>query len=260
MPTAGLIGYTGFVGSNLNRAATFDAHYNTQNIHEIEGQNFELLVCAAPQAKKWWANQNPDADLALIQKLMDHLKQTQADRCVLISSVDVFPRITEVDERFDCASQSNHAYGCNRLVLEQFVTAQFPQVHILRLPGLFGPGLRKNVIFDMIHQNEVEKINPESRFQWYDVTRLWQDVQTAITHDLKLVMLATEPVSTAAIQQRCFPQIKLQASAQAPVYYDVRTCYAEVFEGGHGYMLNQSQVLDAINRFVAAELVALKES
>jgi hypothetical protein len=260
MPTAGLIGYTGFVGSNLNRAATFDAHYNTQNIGDIKGQRFDLLVCAAPQAKKWWANQNPDADLTLIQQLIDHLQQATVDRFVLISSVDVFPRITEVDERFDCASQDNHAYGRNRLHLEQFVIAQFPQVHILRLPGLFGPGLRKNVIFDMMHGNEVEKINPESRFQWYDVTRLWQDVQTAIAHDLRLAMLATEPVATAAIQQRCFPGLTLGGITSAPVYYDVRTCYADVFGGVHGYMLNQSQVLDAIDRFVALETVSLNNS
>lgn len=253
MPTAGLIGYTGFVGSNLNRLATFDAHYNTQNIGEIQGKSFDLLVCAAPQAKKWWANQNPDEDLALVQQLMDHLKQTEVERFVLISSIDVFPRITEVDERFDCTSQENHAYGRHRLLLEQFVTTHFPLVHILRLPGLFGPGLRKNVIFDMIHQNEVEKINPESRFQWYDVTRLWQDVQTTIGHDLRLVMLATEPVATAAIQQHCFPNLAIGGTTSAPVYYDVRTCYADVFGGGNGYMLNQSQVLDAIDRFVALE-------
>ncbi len=253
MPTAGLIGYTGFVGSNLNRLATFDAHYNTQNIREIAGQRFDLLVCAAPQAKKWWANQHPDEDLALVQQLMDHLKQTNVDRFVLISSIDVFPRITEVDERFDCTSQENHAYGRHRLLLEQFVTAQFPRVHILRLPGLFGPGLRKNVIFDMMHHNEVEKINPDSQFQWYDVTRLWQDVQTVMANDLRLVMLATEPVATAAIQQRCFPDLEIGGAANAPVYYDVRTCYADVFGGGHGYMLNQSQVLDAIDRFVALE-------
>lgn len=256
----GLIGYTGFVGSNLNRSTTFDAHYNTQNIAEIEGQHFDLLVCAAPQAKKWWANQNPDADLELIHHLMGHLKQTTVDRFVLISSVDVFPRITDVDERFDCASQENHAYGRNRLALEQFVATQFPLVHILRLPGLFGPGLRKNVIFDMIHQNEVEKINPDSRFQWYDVTRLWQDVQTAIARDLRLAMLATEPVATGAIQQRCFPHLTLGGAANSPVYYDVRTCYADVFGGEHHYMLNQSQVLDAIARFVALETAALKGS
>lgn len=249
----GLIGYTGFVGSNLHQATTFDARYNTQNIADIRGQTFAQLVCAAPQAKKWWANQNPEADLELIRQLMGHLEQVQCDRFILISSIDVFPRITDVDERFDCASLENHAYGRNRLTLEQFVSAQFPNAYILRLPGLFGPGLRKNVIFDMIHGNEVEKINPDSQFQWYDVTRLWGDVQRAIAQDLHLVMLATEPVATGDIQAQFFPETSIGAAAGNTVYYDVHTCYAEPFGGTGNYMLSKLQVLEDIGKFVATE-------
>lgn len=253
MPASGLIGYTGFVGSNLNQATSFDALYNTQNIDEIRGHAFEQLVCAAPQAKKWWANQNPTADLELIQQLIGHLEQTQAERFILISTIDVFPRITAVDETFDCTQEENHAYGRNRLLLEEFVVAQFPQVHIVRLPGLFGPGLRKNVIFDLIHANEVDKINPESQFQWYNVTRLWQDVKRVIDQNLKLVMLATEPVATGDIQKQFFPELVIGPAAGKPVYYDVQTCYAEIFGGKNGYILSKSEVLDDIGQFIASE-------
>jgi dTDP-4-dehydrorhamnose reductase len=254
MTHTGLIGYTGFVGSNLCRLSSFDAVYNTQNIAEIQGQTFDLLVCAAPQAKKWWANQNPEADLELIQQLIEHLKQTHVDRLVLISSIDVFPRITDVDETFDCASQENHAYGRNRLFLEQFVTAQFPTVNILRLPGLFGPGLRKNVIFDLLTNNEVHKINPQSQFQWYDVTRLWADIQTTIQQDLPLVMLATEPLATGEIQTSYFPEIKMaEPTGGATVYYDVHTCHAERFGGSGRYRLSKAQVLADLGRYIAAE-------
>jgi len=251
--STGLIGYTGFVGSNLQRATSFDALYNTQNIAKIRGQSFDQLVCAAPQAKKWWANQNPEADLELIHQLMGHLEQVNTERFILISSIDVFPRITAVDERFDCSSQENHAYGRNRLTLEQFVTAQFPNAFILRLPGLFGPGLRKNVIFDMIHGNEVEKINPDSRFQWYDVTRLWGDVQRVMNQNLHLVMLATEPVATGDIQAQFFPKTTIGTAAANPVYYDVQTCHAEQLGGKNGYMLSKTQVLEDIGKFVAVE-------
>lgn len=253
MPTSGLIGYTGFVGSNLARSAEFDALYNTQNIADIRGQQFERLVCAAPQAKKWWANQNPETDLELIQQLMNHLEQVKVKQFVLISSIDVFPRITDVDETFDCTSLENHAYGRNRLALEQFAATHFPGAYILRLPGLFGPGLRKNVIFDLIHTNEIEKITPESQFQWYDVTRLWGDVQRAIAQDLRLVMLATEPVATADIQTQFFPDSVIGAAAGKPVFYNVQTRHAEAFGGKDGYILSKAEVLADIGRFVAAE-------
>ncbi|MBM0741014.1 NAD-dependent epimerase/dehydratase family protein [Phormidium sp. CLA17] len=249
----GLIGYTGFVGSNLTRLTVFDACYNTQNIAEISGQAFETLVCAAPQAKKWWANQHPDEDCALVKQLINHLKHTQVERFILISSIDVFPTVVGVDETFDCASQSNHAYGRNRLMLEQFVAAHFPLAHIVRLPGLFGPGLRKNVIFDMINHNQPEKIDPDSRFQWYDVTRLWADLQTVVQKDLRLVMLATEPVATKEIQEQFFPTVEIGAEASGSAFYDVHTCHAKALGGSGKYLLTKEQVLQDIGRFVATE-------
>ena len=54
--TDALIGYTGFVGSNLEATHEFGARYNSKNIAEIEGQSFGHLVCAGAPAKKWYAN------------------------------------------------------------------------------------------------------------------------------------------------------------------------------------------------------------
>ncbi|MCY7273373.1 MAG: hypothetical protein LH702_06410, partial [Phormidesmis sp. CAN_BIN44] len=171
MPSTGLIGHTGFVGSNLTRLASFEDSHNSRTIAEIQATEFDLLLCAAPQAKKWWANQHLEEDKALVQQLIAYLKQTQAKRFVLISSIDVFPRITDADESFDCTSQKNHPYGQNRLFLEQFVANHFPSAHIIRLPGLFGLGLKKNVIFDLLNVNQIEKIHPDSQFQWYGLSR-----------------------------------------------------------------------------------------
>ncbi len=213
MPSTGLIGYTGFVGSNLTRLASFDACYNSQTIAEIRGTEFDLLICAAPQAKKWWANQHPEEDKALVQQLIDCLKQTQAKRFVLISSIDVFPRITDADESFDCKSQKNYPYGQNRLFLEQFVVNHFPSAHIIRLPGLFGLGLKKNVIFDLLNANQLEKIHPDSQFQWYRLSRLWADIQVILENDVRLMVMATEPVATQNIQERFFPDLAIELPA-----------------------------------------------
>jgi len=39
-----LIGYTGFIGSNLKESETFDDFYNSKNIQDIEGKKYELIV------------------------------------------------------------------------------------------------------------------------------------------------------------------------------------------------------------------------
>ena len=49
MPNA-LLGYTGFVGTTLRAQTQFDALYNTQNIADIRGRHFDLVVCAAAAA------------------------------------------------------------------------------------------------------------------------------------------------------------------------------------------------------------------
>lgn len=251
MSRTALIGHTGFVGSNLDRATQFDARYHSKTIAEIRGQEFDLVVCAAPQAKKWWANRYPQEDLVLIQELIRHLEQVKAQRFVLTSTIDVFPRITDADETFDCTSQDNHAYGKNRLQLEQFVTEHFPLTHIVRLPGLFGPGLKKNVIFDFLNQNEVEKINPDSQFQWYDVTQLWGHLETIMAENINLIVLATEPLRTAEIQTSFFPNLALGATPTPSVAYNIRTCHDKVFGGSDGYIMSKEAVLHQIGQFVA---------
>jgi len=70
MATSLLIGSTGFVGGNLARQHRFDAAVNSRSIASVHRKRFDTVVCAAPQAQKWWANQNPAEDLAAIERLV----------------------------------------------------------------------------------------------------------------------------------------------------------------------------------------------
>ena len=57
MKTA-LIGYTGFVGSNIAAAQDFTDCYNTRNISDIRGRSYDLVVSAATRADSHLINQN----------------------------------------------------------------------------------------------------------------------------------------------------------------------------------------------------------
>lgn len=248
-----LIGHTGFVGGNLLRVRDYDACFNTTNIHEIRGRHFGLVVCAAPQAQKWWANLHPEQDLAIIDALIDHLQHVRAERFVLISTIDVFPIIKGVDESFDCASRDNHAYGRNRLHLESFVAERFARHHIVRLPGLFGPGLKKNVIYDLLNDNQLDKINPDGEFQWYDLTRLQRDLDRVVKAEIRLVVLATEPVPVHEIQARFFPRQRLNPATAPGARYAVRSQHAEVLGGREGYIRSAAEVLEDMGRYIDRE-------
>ncbi len=142
-----LVGCTGFVGGNLLRSHKFDAAYHSSDISESFGADNGLVVYSGMPSEKFLANSNPKADLAQAENALQNIRRMRPQRLVLISTVDVYKRPYEVYEDSP-AEEDNAAYGKNRYELEKWVRKEYPDALILRLPGLFGAGLKKNFIFD----------------------------------------------------------------------------------------------------------------
>jgi len=201
MMRTALVGWSGLVGGNLLAQANFDHKFRSTDISELPNQPYDLLVCAGAPAEKWKANQDPEGDLARLAPLFEALRRVQAKKVVLISTIDVFEKPVDVTEDSPTHSDTASVYGKHRALLEELVRQRFDGT-ILRLPGLFGPGLKKNVIFDLLHNNQVEKIHPGGVFQYYPLSRLWTDIQVCLRENLPLVHAATQPVATDRIAQR----------------------------------------------------------
>ncbi|MCK2086761.1 NAD-dependent epimerase/dehydratase family protein [Thauera aromatica] len=249
--TSALIGYTGFVGGNIARQASFDACFNSKNVDEIRGKGFDLVVCAGVPAVKWWANKNPAEDWAIIERLIDIYSTVKARRFVLISTVDVYPHPAGVDERTSIELEGLHPYGRHRLLLEKALEGKFEELHVVRLPALFGPGLKKNALYDFLCSNQTEKINLASCFQWYPLTRIWADIQKVIERRLSLVNFAVEPLPMRVIKERFFPGIAA-GTAPAPVaFYDMQSVHAQAFgEADERYLMRAPEVLDEMARWL----------
>lgn len=149
MKTA-LIGYSGFVGGNINSQHKFDDLYDIFNINDIKGKEYDLLVCAGVKAQKWYANMHEEEDLKDIFELMNLLKEVTIHKFVLISSVDVYDNPIGVDENSYIDKDKNNAYGRNRYILENYIRDTYQEHLIIRLPALFGKGLKKNFIYDCL--------------------------------------------------------------------------------------------------------------
>jgi nucleoside-diphosphate-sugar epimerase len=247
--TSALIGHTGFVGSNLRQMVPFDVLANSSNVDELRGRSFALVVCAGARAEKWKANRDPAADLAGIERLSSVLREVRAERFVLVSTVDVFEAAALVDE--SAPADALHAYGRHRRMLEELCEDRFG-AQVLRLPGLFGPGLKKNAVYDLLHDNQVEKIHPASTYQFYDVRALWDDAEKAHRAGIRLLHLSTEPLSMGEIAARCFGR-ELSTSAGAPARYDLRSRHAELWGGRGGYLRSREEILRGLERFVREE-------
>jgi hypothetical protein len=122
---------------------------------------------------------------------------------------------------------------------------------------MFGPGLKKNLVFDLIHQPEARFAHEASTFQFYDVRDLWGHVLLARDAGLSVVNLATEPVSSAQVARECFG-VEYRCDDRPEVAYDLRTAHAPELAGREGpYLRSADEVLAGIRAW-GTQLVAAR--
>lgn len=256
-PRRALVGWTGFVGGALGPQVRPVARFRSTDIDRLPQADVHEVICAGAPAEKWRANADPEADWAGISRLVEALDASSASSCVLVSTVDVYADSCGADELSPADTSQEQAYGRHRALLEEFVTRRFDDVLIVRLPGMFGPGLKKNLVFDLIHQPEARFAHEASTFQFYDVRDLWGHVLLARDAGLSVVNLATEPVSSADVAGACFG-VDYRCDDRPRVGYDLRTRHAAQLAGREGpYLRTADEVLAAIRAWGARELQAV---
>jgi hypothetical protein len=158
-----IVGYTGFVGSNIVKNVQFDGLFNSKNISEAYGKNPSLLVFSGLPAEKFIANNYPDTDKLLVDEAFNNIIKINPQYIVLISTIDVYKNPINVNENTVIDINNLHPYGANRYYLEEKIRQSHIKSTIIRLPGLFGDNLKKNFIYDMI--NEIPSILDKNTFQ-----------------------------------------------------------------------------------------------
>ncbi len=300
-----LVGSTGFVGGNLAAKGCFTACYHSTDVQEGFGKEIDLLVYAGVPAAMFLANQDPAADLAIMRNARENIRKLNAKKTVLISTISVFADSKGKTEADKPTAQGLTAYGANRLQLEEWVRQDDPDVLIIRLPSLYGIGLKKNFLYDLhtitpsmlrpakyqelsaksplvkegyadahngfyaltgavdaaalrafFAQNDFNALcftDARSLYQFYDLRRLWADIQIALAAQIKVLHLVTPPCTPAAV----FAAVEGDAAAPfantlaaAPFDYDLKTQYAALFGGAEGYLCTKEQELAEIATFM----------
>jgi sugar phosphate isomerase/epimerase len=151
-------------------------------------------------AAKWQINQNPEPDQALVYFFRDLLKTVKVKEFILISTIDVYgAKDHDGLSNEDTVPKPDNPYGLHRYMFEQEVRELFPEAFIIRLPGLYGKGLKKNCIYDFVKNNRTSYILTNSAFQWYDMSYLAQDIENVLESNVKLINLFPEPLDTSII-------------------------------------------------------------
>jgi hypothetical protein len=220
-----LVGSTGLIGQVLREAHEFGACFHSKNIHEapLLKEPIERLYLACMPAEKWKANAAPLDDFDNMNSIIQNIRHFPSPAEVIVySTIDVHgqtayytdgtPEIFAID------------YGTNRYIFEMLVKATFRDsvVTIIRLPALFHRLIKKNILFDLLTNNNVEKINANSAYQWYCLDDLWKDTKKAISGATN--EFYTAPIETREIIERFFPDAKvgsgLRIEYSIPPYKD----------------------------------------
>lgn len=302
MPDTVLVGSTGFVGGNLLAAHPFDAAYHSTDVQNGFGRDNGLVVYAGVPAAMYLANADPAADLAVMAAARENLRRLAPKKVVLISSICVFADSRGKTEADEPTPEGLAPYGANRLQLERWVREDWPDALIVRLPALYGKGLKKNFLYDLhtitpallrpdkyrqlAAESELVRIGYEdagngfyklsgkadpaalrawfaaapfnalaftdsrSVYQFYDLARLWRDIRTALDADLRVLHLATPPLSAARVYEAFTGKTFTNHLPGAPFDYDLRTRYAALLGGAGEYLCTEPECLTAVCDFL----------
>jgi nucleoside-diphosphate-sugar epimerase len=122
----------------------FNKIKNSKNFIDAKNKSFDTIFFCGVPAVKWYSNKYPDEDNKVINDLKAILDTITVNKIVLISTIDVYDNVEiQLDEDSKINYIGNHTYGKNRFLFEEYIKNRYENYYIIRLPALFGKGLKK---------------------------------------------------------------------------------------------------------------------
>ena len=250
-----LIGNTGLIGTTLKKNIKFDFEFNSKDFHTFvtkipDGEHCNLYLSCLP-ATKWQVNQNILKDLNNISLIINSLATKSYKNIYLISTIDVYCDSPLKSDENTKPTVNTLSYGTNRLLFEKMVEniLNYDRLSIYRLPALFSKDIKKNVLYDLLNNNNVNLINVNSIFQWYNLEYLYGDIvfnDEHYKHDLRYMFnMFSQGVETRRIVNELFPEYSNIVCEKNLVNYDYCTNVDK-----SGYLYTAEESFDQIKEFV----------
>jgi hypothetical protein len=227
-----IVGNTGLVGKTMCQFEKFDLEFNSKNIDtfiDLVPNDSELFLTCLP-ATKWLVNKNLVQDINNIHNIINTISKKTYSKVTLISTIDVYnDSPLRVNESYS-PNISKLSYGNNRyffeLLVREFVKTD--NLKIFRLPALFNKNIKKNILFDLIHNNNVEQINANSSYQWMNLDRLPEYIEyfnNKYPNDI-IFNLFPAPIDTKEIISLFPISLENVKFSDQKVVYDYTTMYS----------------------------------
>jgi len=246
-----IIGNTGLVGKTLCETVEFDLFFNSSNIekfNDIVVDGCDLYLSCLP-ATKWLVNKNLKSDIDNINKLINILSKKKYSKIILISTIDVYNDSPLMVNEDYSPNMSKLTYGNNRYLFEMLVKECLitEDLKIFRLPALFNKHIKKNILYDLINKNNVDQININSSYQWYNLDLLSTDIERYLKNfpNEMVFNLFTEPINTIDIIKLFDYDEKIFTNSNKKIEYNYTTKYVN-----NGYITNSKNTIKNIKNFI----------
>lgn len=243
------MGGSGLIGTSLQEQASFDLVFSSKDVHKIEklDVNGSNIWLSCLPATKWKVNENIEEDIYNMQYIIKLLSKFKFNNIILFSTIDVYTDSPLESNEHYAPNITEFNYGTNRRLFEIMVSQMltYNNLKIFRLPALFGKHIKKNILFDLLNNNQVHKIKTKSTFQWYDLNDLYKDVQDRLLLSPKIFNLFPEPMSTRRILD-LFPQYReIVDNVEQGSLYIYKTIHTST-----GFLYDRETSFNKLSKFV----------
>jgi nucleoside-diphosphate-sugar epimerase len=213
-----LLGSTGFVGQTVMKKLSEKHNVlgisSKQEFGEGSFTGTDMIVNCAGVAAQWFATKHFAEAYTVEQKIQNRIYRIKSESpyagIVHISSI--------------CAVE-NTCYGHLKLWAEQGILDYWIDPYILRLGGLVGPGLWKNVIYDFVNEKPI-RIFPESMCNYISTKE--------VANIISFLVEEHEKVPLGLLQQLGYKRI-FNVAASKPIALkdifklrkDIEPCFVE---------------------------------
>lgn len=183
MKTICLIGFKGFVGSEIHSALLKSKKYNLINLKRGDDilrriSSSDIVIHSANPARRFFANQNPEQDfIETVEKTYKFLENSNNKKFILISSIS-------------CRTQLDTSYGRNRKSCELLVS-KHPNFLILRLGPMFGFGRDKDVLNDILNNRQIF-VSSETKYSYANVGWVAKKIVSLLNNNNQIVEIGAK--------------------------------------------------------------------
>lgn len=194
-----LLGGEGFVGSAYARllpGLNVDLHVITRSTYaDFVGQHCDVFINANGNSKKFLADRDPKFEFdASVRSVVQTLADFNFGQYVFLSTGDVYPSQTHPDvtrEELVLDPCLMSRYGLHKYTAEMLVRSVCHQMGkpwlVMRMGGFVGPHMKKNAIFDMLHDQPLW-LDLDSELQFISTDRaaklVWSLVQQGVHNEI----------------------------------------------------------------------------